>query len=90
MNDGLLTTEEVDITGLRPGESQTFTIEYANNTSYVAPAAYTLISEVVPENNTDPNLLNNQTFELVSAPGTDVVLDWNATAINAAANHFRF
>ncbi|MEO0834917.1 MAG: phosphoesterase [Cyanobacteria bacterium J06642_3] len=90
VNDGLLTTEEVDITGLKPGESQTVTFEYANNTSYVSPAAYTLIAEAVPEKDTDPNLVNNQTFELVSAPGTDVVLDWNAIAINAAANHFRY
>lgn len=92
VNDGLLASQEVDLTGLRPGESQTFTLEYDNNTSYVAPAAYTLIGELVPGNGTniDNNLANNQTFELVSAPGTDVVLDWNATGINAAANHFRY
>ena len=90
VNDGLLASKEVDLRGLRPGNSKTFTLEYDNNTSYVSPGAYTLIGELVPENNLDSNLANNQTFELVSAPGTDVVLDWNATGINAAANHFRF
>ena len=92
VNDGLLASQEVDLTGLRPGESRTFTLEYNNNTSYVAPAAYTLIGELVPGNeiNIDNNPANNQTFELVSAPGTDVILDWNATGLNAAANHFRY
>ncbi len=33
VNDGILETRQVDITGLRPRQSQTFTLEYNNNTS---------------------------------------------------------
>lgn len=90
VNDGILTTEEFVLEDLNPGESQTIILPYDNITSYVPPGAYTLIAELSSESHNDSNLLNNQTFELVSSPDTDVVLDWNATGLNAAANQYKF
>jgi hypothetical protein len=76
VNDGLLisTVEQVN---LRPGQSTNVKLDYDNITSVGAPAAYNLIAEINQNNTT------KQISELVSAPGTDVVLDWNATALNA-------
>ena len=76
VNDGLLisTVEQVN---LRPGQSTNVKLDYDNITSVGAPAAYNLIAEINQNNTT------TQISELVSAPETDVVLDWNATALNA-------
>jgi len=70
---------------LKSGESQTFNIAYDNITSPVAPGSYDLIAQLVPGDTGNlerENTSNNVTTELVSAPGTDVVLDWNATLFN--------
>lgn len=76
VNDALLisTVQEVN---LRPGESTTVNLDYANMTSVAAPGAYNLIAEINQNNTT------KQISKLVSARGSDVVLDWNATALNA-------
>jgi len=76
VNDALLisTVEEVN---LPRGQSTTVKLDYANMTSVVAAGAYNLIAEINQNNTT------KQISELVSATGSDVVLDWNATALNA-------
>jgi len=76
VNDALLisTVEQVN---LRPGKSTNVKLDYDNITSVGAPGAYNLIAEINQNNTT------TQISELVSAPETDVVLDWNATALNA-------
>lgn len=68
------TVEQVN---LRPGQSTTVKLDYANMTSVGAPGAYNLIAEINQNNTT------KQISELVSATRSDVVLDWNATALNA-------
>jgi hypothetical protein len=76
VNDALLisTVEEVN---LPRGQSTTVKLDYANMTSVGAPGAYNLIAEINQNNTT------KQISQLVSATGSDVVLDWNATALNA-------
>ena len=46
-------------------------------TSVGAPGAYNLIAEI------NQNDTTKQISKLVSATGSDVILDWNATALNA-------
>jgi CARDB/PAP2 superfamily len=82
-NDGLLTNVVRNI-NLKPGQSRTFKLHYDNLTSVVAPGAYNLIAQIdadnaIPERRENNNIVS----ETVSAPGTDVVIDWNATALNA-------
>ena len=83
---------------LTAGEEGTFTIDFASelvtsNTtdftfndfdstpSVVSPGAYNLIAEV--DSDSDTNQENNQAVQFISSDGTDVVLDWNATFLNA-------
>lgn len=83
VNDALLTTIVKDI-HLRPGKSTTFTFDYDNITSVVAPGAYYLIAEIDSENDILESKENNNIIsKYVSAPHTDAVIDWNATALNA-------
>lgn len=83
VNDGLLASITRNI-NLQPGKSQTFTLNYDNLTSVVAPGAYNLIAEIDSQNTiAERNENNNVVSKQVSAPGTDVVIDWNATALNA-------
>jgi hypothetical protein len=83
VNDGLLTSVVRNL-NLQPGESTTFELEYDNLTSVVAPGAYNLIAEVDSQNAiAERNENNNVVSKHVSAPGTDIVIDWNATALNA-------
>jgi len=72
-NDGLLNTLEVDL-DLSAGESTTVEISYENLSSVVAPGAYHLLAGFQG---------SELTSELVSATGSDSVLTWHATAINA-------
>jgi hypothetical protein len=82
-NDVLLTRQTKTI-NLQPGKSTTFNLEYQNNTSAIAPGAYHLIARIDPQNQIAESLENNNVIsKLVSAPKTDVVIDWNATALNA-------
>ena len=93
VNDGLLATETLKLNTLEAGESATFTIDYANNKSFVPPGSQFLIARINEESvgeEQDANLLNNSDFELVSAPNTDVVLDWMATGMNVVSNQFLF
>lgn len=82
-NDVVLTTQTQNL-DLRAGGSLSLTLNYNNNTSVVAPGAYHLIVQVDTNNNIIEQRENNNTVsKLVSAPGTDVVIDWNAIALNA-------
>ncbi|XWK87585.1 MAG: hypothetical protein U7127_25875 [Phormidium sp.] len=78
-NDGLLAriTQNVN---LLPGQSTTFEIPYQNLTSVVSPGGYHLIAEVDPLFQGSGNQTVSQ---YVSAPGTDVVIDWMSTFLNA-------
>ncbi|HBE17049.1 MAG TPA: phosphoesterase [Cyanobacteria bacterium UBA11149] len=83
VNDGLLTTLVKNI-NLKPGKSQTFTLNYQNLTGVVAPGAYKIIAQIDSENAiAERNENNNIVTKHISAPGTDVAIDWNATALNA-------
>ncbi|KYC35301.1 hypothetical protein WA1_09115 [Scytonema hofmannii PCC 7110] len=82
---GNLNARRVD---LAPGESRTFTINFADpefrTPSVVSPGAYHLLAKVDPGNDVvESNETNNVTSAFVSTPGTDVVLDWNSTLFNA-------
>lgn len=89
-NDELLGSLNFRRINLAPGESKTFKLKIPTpqlrTPSAVAPGAYYLLSEVDPSNTvTESNEANNLDSEFVSAKGTDVVLDWNATLLNAVA-----
>lgn len=82
-NDGLLTRVVRNI-DLKPGQSRTFELHYDNLTSTVAPGAYNLIAKIDADNAIpERQEKNNIVSQTVSAPGTDVVIDWNATTLNA-------
>ena len=70
---------------LAAGEEETFTIDFASDdfrtASVVSPGAYNLIAEV--DSNNDSDRGNNQAVRFISSDGTDVVLDWNSTFLNA-------
>lgn len=72
-NDGLLQNLSVDV-DLAAGESTTVEIDYENLSSVVAPGAYHLLAGVEG---------GDLTSELVSANGSNSVLTWHATALNA-------
>ncbi|MFB2938142.1 hypothetical protein ACE1B6_23085 [Aerosakkonemataceae cyanobacterium BLCC-F154] len=78
-NDGLLATLTQNV-NLLPGQSTTFEIPYENLTSVVSPGGYHLIAEVDPLFQSSGNQTVSQH---VSAPGTDVVIDWMSTFLNA-------
>ncbi len=77
VNDALLTST-VQQVNLLPGQSTTVKLNYGNMTSVGAPGACNLIAEINQNNGN-----TKQISKLVSATGSDVVLDWNATALNA-------
>ena len=90
--DALRGTDELlgKISGvsLAAGETSTFTIDFASDdfqtASVVSPGAYNLIAEVDPDNNiNESDEGNNQAVRFISSDGTDVVLDWNSTFLNA-------
>ena len=83
VNDGLLTTMVKNI-NLKPGQSRTFSLDYKNLTSVIAPGAYKIIAQIDSGNAiAESNENNNIVSKHLSAPGSDVVIDWNATALNA-------
>ena len=87
-NDELLGTLERQTVNLKPGQSKTFTLDFTTpefrTASVVSPGAYYLFASVDPGNTvTESNEDNNLATEFVSADGSDVVLDWNATLLNA-------
>jgi hypothetical protein len=86
--DELLGTISRPIVNLAPGESKSFVFNFANpefrTPSVVAPGSYYLLAEVDPSNTiAESNEDNNLTSMHISADNSDVVLDWNATALNA-------
>lgn len=86
--DELLGSLNLSYLNLAPGESKTFTLNFADanfrTPSVVSPGAYYLLTEVDPNNSiVESNENNNLNNIFVSTPGTDVVLDWNSTLFNA-------
>jgi PAP2 superfamily/CARDB len=89
INDELLGTFERNNVNLKAGGSQSFNLNFATpkfrTASVVAPGAYYLFAEVDPNNTiAESNETNNLSKpQFISEDGTDVVLDWNATLLNA-------
>ncbi len=84
-NDQLLNSLERPRFKLSPSLSKTYRLDFTNPEG-VAPGAYYLLAKVdvndaIAESNETNNLANTR----VSAKGTDLVLDWNATLLNAVA-----
>lgn len=89
-NDELLGSLNLRMINLAPGESKTFNLKFLTakfpTPVSVAPGAYYLLAEVDPGNTiAQSNEINNLDSAFVSTKGTDVVLDWNATLLNAVA-----
>lgn len=81
-NDELLTSQTLNIS-LGQGQSQFYNLAFDAPT-VVAPGSYYLLARVDSGNAiAESNEGNNVISQHVSAPGTDVVLDWNATLLNA-------
>lgn len=82
-NDTLLTSVSTNL-NLNPEQSVTLDLTYNNNTSVIAPGAYFLIAEVDSNNLIAEQLeTNNVISKLVSGRNTNVVINWNAIALNA-------
>ncbi|HEY9798397.1 MAG TPA: CARDB domain-containing protein [Leptolyngbyaceae cyanobacterium] len=86
--DELLGTLNLNNVNLKPGQSKTFTLDFSKpefrTASVVSPGSYYLITEVDPGNSIrESNENNNQASTHISTDGTDVVLDWNSTLLNA-------
>ena len=82
-NDVLLNSVDTSL-NLGASKSLTLNLTYSNNTSVIAPGAYYLLAQVQGHNQI-VNQLNtsNVTSKLVSGLDTNVVIDWNAIALNA-------
>ncbi|MCL6436298.1 MAG: phosphatase PAP2 family protein [Leptolyngbyaceae cyanobacterium HOT.MB2.61] len=81
-NDELLAVQRLNL-NLLPGQSQTYSLNFDAPTG-VAPGSYYLLARIDSNNAiAETNERNNTLNTHVSAPGTDVVLDWNATLLNA-------
>lgn len=88
-SDELLGFIQPDIS-LGSGESETITLNFASSRlrvpSVVAPGSYYLIAQVDPVNTVvESNEENNLASTQVSAEGSDVIITWNAVALNLAA-----
>lgn len=83
-NDQLLNTLERPAFNLSSSQFKTYTLDFTNPQS-VAPGAYYLLADIDGENAITESNENNLVSTRVSATGTDVVLDWNATLLNAVA-----
>jgi PAP2 superfamily/CARDB len=86
--DELLGSLNIPYLKLAPGESQTFILDFTDTKfrtpSVVSPGAYYLLAEIDPNNIiSQSNKNNNLNSIFISTPGTDVVLDWNSTLLNA-------
>jgi hypothetical protein len=73
---------------LAPGQSRSFTLNFAGpefrTASVVTPGSYYLLAGVDPGNRiAESNEENNLASTHISADGSDVVIDWNATLLNA-------
>jgi hypothetical protein len=84
-NDQVLSSLERPRFTLSPNLSKTYTLDFTNPEG-VAPGAYYLLANIdVDEAIAESNENNNLVSTRVSARGTDAVLDWNATLLNAIA-----
>ena len=79
----LLTSVNTNL-NLSTEQSVTLNLSYSNNTSAIAPGAYFLLAQVQEHNQINNQLnITNVTSKLVSGLNTNVVIDWNAIALNA-------
>lgn len=90
-SDEILGTSTQENVKLKPGESQVFVLNFAtpefDTATAVAPGSFYLFASVDSGKTiAESNETNNLDSQLVSAKGTDVVLDWNATLLNAIAS----
>ena len=88
VNDQLLGSLNENNVSLKPGESKTFNLNFATpkftTASNVAVGAYYLIGEVNSDTTiAESNKTNNQNKQFISASGSDAVIVWNATLLNA-------
>ena len=82
-NDALLTSVSTNL-NLNAGQSVTLDLTYNNNTSVIALGAYFLIAQVDAKNQIAEQLKTNSVIsKLVSGRNTNVVINWNAIALNA-------
>ncbi len=81
-NDELLGSQTIDISLLN-GQTANYDFTFGLPTG-VAPGSYSLIARIDTNNALrETSEANNATAYHMSAPGTDVVLAWNATLLNA-------
>ncbi|MBW4695401.1 MAG: phosphatase PAP2 family protein [Lyngbya sp. HA4199-MV5] len=81
-NDELLASQTANL-NLGSGQSQLYNFNFGAPTG-VAPGSYYLLARIDSSNAVaEFNESNNLAVQHISAPGTDVVLDWNATLLNA-------
>ncbi len=89
--DELLGTLRIN-NDLNPNQSKTLTLDFASDqfqtASVVSPGAYFLIAQIDPNNviresNESNNIAQGNNSKFISTDGTDVVLDWNSTLLNA-------
>jgi hypothetical protein len=82
-NDVLVASQTRDIS-LGVGRSLTFDLTYQNVPSAIAVGSYQLIAQIDSENTINERNENNNTIsETVSSPNVDMVIKWNAIALNA-------
>ena len=82
-SDQLLDTVNRGNVQIQTNNTRKFTFDFTNPAG-VAPGAYYLIVDIDPRKTiAESNETNNAAYQRVSASGTDVVLDWNATILNA-------
>ncbi|MCC5652460.1 hypothetical protein LC609_22080 [Nostoc sp. XA013] len=84
--DEILGSLNGQIVNLAPGQSKTFTVDFAGSefrtASVVSPGLYYLIGQVESGNNvTESNTVNNVASQLIT--GGDVVIQWNSILLNA-------
>ncbi|MDZ8108305.1 MAG: phosphatase PAP2 family protein [Nostoc sp. DedQUE12a] len=84
--DELLGSLNGQTVNLTPGQSKTFTVDFAGSdfrtASVVSPGLYYLIGQVTPSNNvTESNTANNVASQLITKG--DVVIQWNSILLNA-------
>ncbi|MCY7390724.1 MAG: phosphatase PAP2 family protein, partial [Leptolyngbyaceae cyanobacterium CAN_BIN12] len=81
--DEQLGTLQTQTFTLQPGQAETYTLQFSNPTS-IAIGAYNLIASLDTTNSIgESNDSNNSVSQRVSAPGSDAVIQWNATTLNA-------
>ncbi len=81
-NDELLSSQVINV-NLSQGQTQLVDFRFGAPTG-VAPGAYYLVARIDSTNTiAETNERNNDTRYAVSAPGTDVIVDWNAVLLNA-------